>query len=92
MAADLDLFGQAIIAPAPVPAGLGKRKKTVLRGYAAAPGTGPKGETCKSCRHYSGHRRSKIYRKCGLVRARWTGGPGTDILARSPACSYWEKP
>lgn len=59
------------------------------RGYAAAPGTGPAGETCKSCAHYSGHRMSKIYRKCGLMRAFWTGGPGTDIKAKSPACKHW---
>lgn len=85
---ETDLFGEVIATPLPAD----KRRKTIPKGYAALPGTGPKGETCKTCEHYSGHRRTKIYRKCGLMRAQWTGGPGTDILARSPACQYWEKP
>jgi len=88
---DLDLFGNPILAPAPMVPGTGKKRhKTKINGYAAPPGTGPVDETCKTCLHYSGHRRSKIYRKCALTRPRWTGGPGTDILARSPACKYWE--
>jgi hypothetical protein len=57
--------------------------------YAAWPGTGPDGETCGSCKHcvraWNGR-----YRKCGLLRSIWTGGPGTDIKARSAACSKWE--
>lgn len=64
------------------------------RGYAATPGTGPQGETCRSCKHYAHNRgsegRSKPYPKCGLMRPLWTNGPGTDIKARSPACSKWE--
>lgn len=87
---ELDLFGAPILSPEPV-ANSDKRKPTKPNGYAAPPGTGPAGETCKTCEHYSGRRLSKIYRKCGLVRERWTGGPGTDIFARSPACRYWEK-
>lgn len=59
------------------------------RGYAAPPGTGPKGETCGSCAHHCALRYAKNYHKCGLNRARWTGGRGTDILVRSPACSKW---
>ncbi len=55
--------------------------------YAAAPGTGPEGETCGSCKHIM---RMKRYRKCRLVRALWTGGLGTDIKARSAACTKWE--
>lgn len=60
-------------------------------GYAAPPGTGPAGETCKTCANYT-HRDNVAgsYRKCWLMRDVWTGGPGTDILARSPACSRWE--
>lgn len=57
--------------------------------YAALPGTGPDGETCGSCEHIARHP-SGHYRKCALVRDRWTHGPGTDIKARSPACSKWE--
>ena len=61
-------------------------------GYAATPGTGPTGETCKSCKHYSGHRTrpGTMFRKCGLMESIWTHGPGTDIKAGSPACSKWE--
>lgn len=58
--------------------------------YADVPGTGPAGETCKSCRHYFLKEMGNTYRKCELMRAHWTGGPGTDILASAPACSKWE--
>jgi len=62
-------------------------------GYAAAPGSGPQGETCKSCAHYTHNdwRTARAFRKCALMRAVWTHGPGTDILASSPACSQWAK-
>lgn len=60
------------------------------RGHAARPGTGPKGETCGSCAHYTLRRLSKTYRKCALTKATWTGGPGSDIRARDPACSMWD--
>lgn len=59
-------------------------------GYAAIPGTGPEGETCRSCKHIVRRRNANVYRKCGLMRAHWTGGGKTDILAKSPACSRWE--
>lgn len=62
------------------------------RGHAARPGTGPEGETCGSCAHYSVQRYSKTYRKCALTKAAWTHGPGTDIRAKDPACSKWDKP
>ncbi len=93
MSTETDLFGEAIVGNMDIPRPISdqRRKSTKPNGYAALPGTGPKGETCKTCEHYSGYRRSKIYRKCGLMQAKWTGGPGTDILARSPACAYWEK-
>ena len=64
-----------------------KQKKT---GHAWKPGTGPEGETCKSCRHYTIRMYAKAYRKCGLMRDQWTGGPGTDIKASDPACKKWE--
>ena len=59
------------------------------RGYAMPPGTGPKGETCKTCAHIVREHRGK-FRKCGMNRAKWTRGPGTDILAGALACSKWE--
>lgn len=70
----------------------GKRKPTVKNGYAAQPGTGPDGKTCRDCEHKvtcgSGHAKSWI--KCELRKATWTSGEGTDILASSPACSKFE--
>lgn len=78
-----------ITGPRRRPAG---RKTTVPNGYAAAPGTGPAGETCGTCRHIERVRCSRSYPKCGLMRAVWTGGAGTDVRVRSPACRMWEKP
>lgn len=88
----VNLFGEPIadaklaVLQGPKP----KRKATKPRGYAWAPGTGPAGETCSSCKHIARHRSANTYLKCGLVRAKWTHGPGTDIRARSPACKLWE--
>jgi hypothetical protein len=62
------------------------------RGYVCPPGTGPRGETCRTCKNANRMRGgSKRWIKCGLNRARWTGGRATDILARSPACRKWER-
>lgn len=58
--------------------------------YADHPGTGPVGETCRSCDHSRVKEIGRRYYKCNLVRALWTGGYGTDIKARSPACSKWK--
>lgn len=66
------------------------RKTTQPRGYAAPPGTGPAGETCKSCRHIYRNRMAKTYLKCRLMQASWTGGVATDIRASAPACRRWE--
>lgn len=67
------------------------RKPTVKNGYAAPPGTGPEGMTCKQCEHKrslgSG---AKHFIKCELRRATWTSGEGTDILARTPACNKFK--
>jgi hypothetical protein len=71
----------------------GKRKSARPNGYPKPPGSGPKGETCKSCAHIrrvdTGCRK---FRKCGLLEGNWTHGPGTDILAGAAACSLWRKP
>lgn len=61
------------------------------RGYAMPPGTGPAGETCGSCKHHVVNRLARDYHKCILNRAKWTGGPRSDILVRAAACSKWEK-
>lgn len=86
---EADLFGQPI-APHSEPAN-GKRRPTPKRGYAAPPGTGPIGEYCKTCEHLARVKCAKVYLKCALEKHRWTGGPGTDVAAKSPACSKWEK-
>lgn len=53
-------------------------------------GTGPAGETCRTCKHlcHTGH--DGKYLKCGLCREMWTHGPATDLRARWPACAKWE--
>lgn len=63
------------------------------RGYWALPGTGPEGKTCRDCFYYT-HKGgvSGTYPKCGRNRARWTGGRGSDILARAPACKGFAEP
>lgn len=62
-------------------------KRSKQQGYAAPPGGGKKGETCKTCKHYANF---EAYRKCELMRGAWNSSFGTDILARSPACKRWE--
>lgn len=85
MMADIDLFGTAVPEPSKA-----KRKPTPQRGYAAPPGSGPADETCGSCEHHATRQWAGTYHKCALMVARWTRGPGSDILVRSPACSRWE--
>lgn len=72
-------------------------RRRLLRGpkkslHAALPGTGPVGETCGSCANLYRKRMGNTYLKCALTRAQWTGGAGTDVKARDPACSKWESP
>lgn len=70
-----------------------RRKPTVKNGYAAPPGTGPSGQTCKGCAHKRSmvsQGGSKRFIKCELRAATWTHGPGTDILASTPACNKFE--
>ena len=79
----LDLFGDEVRQPLHPPTGKGSRKT----GYAATPGSGPVGKACKQCEHYTHVHHAKAYRKCGLMKAAWTGGAGTDIKASAPACA-----
>jgi hypothetical protein len=76
------------------PHAVAKSRQSNFKGYAATPGTGPAGETCKTCLHYTHGRnsdgRGKKFPKCGLMRPIWTHGPGTDIKASSPACAKFE--
>lgn len=64
-------------------------RRNLARGYAAPPGSGPEGESCRTCaRAYSIDYHDKRYWKCALVKQ--THGLGTDIRLKSPACSRWE--
>lgn len=85
-----DLFGAAPKQYAPVLTG--KRRDPIPKGYAGIPGTGPEGKKCKHCAHYTLREYAKTYRKCGLMRAVWTGGRGSDIKASAPACSKFKEP
>jgi hypothetical protein len=79
-----DLFGQSDDSPdCPPP-------RPKQRGHAAPPGTGPEGETCRTCKHLARLQYAKVYLKCELRRPHWTGGAKTDIKARWAACSRWE--
>ena len=87
-----DMFGNEVtVAAARAMLAKKGRRPTQQRGYAAFPGTGPEGETCKTCRHIYRNEMAKTYLKCGLMRSTWTGGAATDIKAGWPACSKWEK-
>lgn len=69
-----------------------EQPKLTQRGHAARPGTGPEGETCRTCQHYCRVEwHNKYWLKCGLMEHAWTHGPGTDIKAGSPACKFWER-
>ena len=63
------------------------------RATPAPVGSGPAGETCKTCRHYALVKyHDYTHRKCGLMKSDWTHGPGTDITASYAACRAWEEP
>jgi hypothetical protein len=90
-----DLFGHDVdldqLARAPMRhGGRRKRRDPFPSGHIMPPGTGPAGETCKSCRHLVRIRLAKTYLKCGQYRAHWTGGRKTDVRARDAACRKWE--
>lgn len=60
--------------------------------YPEPPGTGPDGKACRDCQSYSLVQGGKrMHRKCKLMRAHWTHGPGTDIKASSPACRLFNE-
>jgi hypothetical protein len=66
-----------------------KRREPTPSGHVAAPGSGPAGETCRSCDHLARVEHSRDYLKCGLNRHNWTGGRKTDVRAGDAACSKW---
>jgi hypothetical protein len=65
------------------------RRLSKKHGHAAAPGTGPEGETCRTCVHLAKVHLAKTYSKCGLMRAYWSGGQGTDVRLSDAACRRW---
>ena len=67
------------------------KHKYPANGYAARPGTGPAGETCKTCKHSCYHQRVRRFWKCRLMKDKWTHGYGTDIRLKSPACKEWSR-
>lgn len=69
-----------------------KAKTTVPKGYAAPPGSGPEGKTCRQCDHYVIRYTRAGYTKpkCGLMRGKWTRGRGSDIKVSSPACNKFK--
>jgi len=66
-----------------------KAPQKVPKGYRAPPGSGPEGETCRTCAYIKVNQQSRRYYKCGLVPM--THGPATDIRLKSPACSFWRQ-
>lgn len=92
----IDLFGVKVqLSPyARTPEEIRKarnKKYSQARGWAAPPGTGPEGESCRTCAHsYVGNKSGKKnYWKCALVKA--TKGAGTDIRLKWPACRRWKQ-
>lgn len=67
-----------------------KPKRGQPKGNAAPIGSGPAGETCRTCVHARCVKLGKTYHKCALVKA--TGGPATDIRLKWPACARWQSP
>jgi hypothetical protein len=95
MSEQLDLVKLLADGPHLTPEGrraLARSTRSKKRGHAAAPGTGPQGETCGSCAHLVNKRMARAYKKCALMRAAWTGGAGTDVRVRDPACAKWATP
>lgn len=97
---DVDLFGVKITEPPVLPKG-----KEIPKGYAATPGSGPQGETCRSCKHYVSLKyHDKSYPKCllrgktvrhlavGRLHVSWSHCYASDIRAKSPACKFWTMP
>lgn len=93
-----DLFGKLLDPDGPALSDVERKRllrrasENNKRGHAWKPGTGPAGETCKTCAHYVRKQWGvKAYLKCGLNASHWTSGPRTDIRARDPACAKWER-
>lgn len=82
-----DLFGNEVSVK--FGDGVPKKNRDTPKGNAAPIGSGPAGETCKTCRHSYCFTYAKRYWKCDLVKP--TSGAGTDIRLKWAACSRWER-
>ena len=60
------------------------------RGYAAAPASGPAGETCQSCRYIAGVGGNEYASRCDIAKRGPYGG-AIFISPTSPACSRWKQ-
>ncbi len=60
------------------------------RAHPYPPGSGPRGQSCGTCAKLMERRFSKTYFKCHVLMKTWTGGAGTDIRKKDPACLAWE--
>lgn len=85
-----DLFGNEITIEQAREIECKGKRNVAPNGYAARPGSGPSGETCKTCAHAVKISLSKNYWKCGLCRANWTSSIRTDIRLKSLACQFWQ--
>lgn len=95
MTLETDLFGVAVTVSEPrlLTAGGNVKRKETPNGYAARPGSGPAGETCKTCefKYQVEIRSGRKFWKCLKVQHRWSGCYASDIRLKSPACSFWEQ-
>jgi hypothetical protein len=67
-----------------------KRRREGAYATPFAIGSGPPGETCKTCVHRKMlDYHNKTYNKCGLMQKSWTHGGATDIKLRWAACWSW---
>lgn len=92
MSEQTDLFG-LVDAPPMTPAErkrMQRRAGEIPRGHAAPPGTGPEGESCRTCAHLVRITRSKAWHKCAASRRIWTHSRRTDVRVSDPACSFWQ--
>lgn len=88
MTEQLDLLGQ----PLPSPGQIRRDGRPRKIGYAARPGSGPKGKRCSGCAHFGRITHDgRITPKCQLMSAVWTHGPESDIHPNAPACSEWAR-
>lgn len=88
MTTEHDLFGH----PVPSPAAFRKDGRRRRAGYAARPGTGPKGQRCITCLHCElVTRHGDSSHKCRQRASEWRHDELTDIHPNAPACREWTR-